>query len=58
MKENDFFGSGNRPQLKIYSILKRERAPKSLLARPRNFHGRPDFSWPPRKKNAPKEGKK
>lgn len=31
---------------KIYSIVKRERRPRSLLARPLRS---PDFSWPPKK---------
>lgn len=49
MKENDFFeNSKGRLGLKIYAILKRERVSKSLLARPKNFDGRCDFSWPPR----------
>ena len=49
MKGNEFFESEKgRPRLKIYAILKRERVSKSLLARPRNFDGRFDFSWPPR----------
>ncbi|MCR5045948.1 MAG: hypothetical protein K6A42_05180 [Treponema sp.] len=44
MKESDFFESGRDfSSLKIYSIVKRERLPKSLLARPSNF------SWPPKK---------
>ena len=34
---------------KIYSIVKRERRPRSLLARRRRPLAAPDFSWPPKR---------
>ena len=46
MKKSDYFESGaQRPSLKIYAILKRERPAKSLLSSPKSL------SWPPRKKS-------
>lgn len=46
MSENDFFEDGKeRPPLRIYSILKRERERPSLLRQGQNFSK-------PRKKNS------
>lgn len=45
IRDLDFFESrSERPQLKVYAILKRERNERSLLRSPQNF------SWPPRSK--------
>ncbi len=47
MKERIVFGGTDaKPEFKIYSIIKRERRPRSLLARPLRS---PDFSWPPKR---------
>ena len=46
MQESFFFDVGEEPKLKIYSIVKRECRPKSLLERPASF------SWPPRQKRS------
>ena len=46
MKERIVFGGTDaKPEFKIYSIIKRERGPRSLLARRPSLV--PDFSWPP-----------
>ncbi|MBO7121858.1 MAG: hypothetical protein J6V90_01075 [Treponema sp.] len=50
MKERVVFGGTDFPgPFKIYSIIKRERGPKSLLTPPRKFPAAADFSWPPKK---------
>lgn len=47
MKERIVFGAEESAEtFKIYSIVKRERRPRSLLARPLRS---PDFSWPPKR---------
>lgn len=47
MKKRIVFGAEESAEpFKIYSIVKRERRPKSLLERPMLS---PDFSWPPKR---------
>ena len=49
MKERVVFGgTDGKDQFKIYSIVKRERRPRSLLEQKRRPFLAPDFSWPPR----------
>ncbi|MBR5965900.1 MAG: hypothetical protein IK015_07290 [Treponema sp.] len=51
MKERIDFGEpGFEGRLKIYSIVKRERRPRSLLSPRRRPFLAPDFSWPPKKR--------
>ena len=48
MKERIVFGGTDaKAQFKIYSIIKRERSPRSLLAQKKRPLLAPDFSWPP-----------
>lgn len=47
MEKRIVFGAEESAEtFKIYSIVKRERRPRSLLARPLRS---PDFSWPPKR---------
>lgn len=50
MEKRIVFGAEESAEpFKIYSIVKRERRPRSLLARRRRPLAAPDFSWPPKK---------
>lgn len=47
MEKRIIFGAEESAEpFRIYSIVKRERRPRSLLARPMRS---PDFSWPPKR---------
>ncbi len=50
MEKRIVFGTEDSTEsFKIYSIVKMERRPKSLLARRGRPLAAPDFSWPPKK---------